>query len=380
MGIRADTRDEVRKESATKIFGQPTANDITQLEKELIAIAAAIPTSLGGGNHGHAGIIIEDARYQILTNGTQFVTPANPGIYPENIAGNAANAVRSRAEALHKARIQEFEIYAGVEQALKDIILEAVDNDYMLEIEDEILGYLNQTPQQMINHLRSRGGHLDFTDTRRLISERDSEWDTNEVPQVYFNRVEKAIKQLERAGIQSNLNERRDMALYYLKAAGEYDAAVREWEAKPIADKTWQNIKVFISTEYAKENKQNKLTAKQLKANLIEEQAEATEELIANLTEAHTKQMETLIKTSTESMKEMLNLMKTTAKDQSGGTNGGSNDEKKKKREEKKKKYNQAPVCKHCNKKHPSKLESECWELETNAASRPTNWKLSKNT
>ena len=331
MGIRADTRDEVRKESATKIFGQPTANDITQLEKELIAIAAAIPTSLGGGNHGHAGIIIEDARYQILTNGTQFVTPANPGIYPENIAGNAANAVRSRAEALHKARIQEFEIYAGVEQALKDIILEAVDNDYMLEIEDEILGYLNQTPQQMINHLRSRGGQLDFTDTRRLISERDSEWDTNEVPQVYFNRVEKAIKQLKRAGIQSNLNERRDMALYYLKAAGEYDAAVREWEAKPIADKTWQNIKVFISTEYAKENKQNKLTAKQLKANLIEEQAEATEELIANLTEAHTKQMETLIKTTTESMKEMLNLMKTTAKDQSGGTNGGSNDEKKKK-------------------------------------------------
>jgi hypothetical protein len=90
--------------------------------------------------------------------------------------------------------------------------------------------------------------------------------------------------------------------------------------------------------------------------------------------------METLIKTTTESMKEMLNLMKTTAKDQPGGTNGGSNDEKKKKREEKKKKYNQAPVCKHCNKKHPSKLKSECWELETNAASRPTNWKLSKNT
>jgi hypothetical protein len=197
MGIRADTRDEVRKESATKIFGQPTANNITQLERELIAIAAAIPTSLGEGNHGHAGIIIKDARYQILTNGTPFVTPANPGIYPANIAGNAANAVRSREEALHKARNQEFKIYAGVEQALKDIILEAVNNDYMLEIEDKILGYLNQTPQQMITHLRNRGGQLDFTDTRRLITERDSEWDTNEVPQVYFNRVEKAIKQLE---------------------------------------------------------------------------------------------------------------------------------------------------------------------------------------
>jgi hypothetical protein len=43
-----------------------------------------------------------------------------------------------------------------------------------------------------------------------------------------------------------------------------------------------------MSAEYAKENKQNKLTAKQLRANAVEEQANATEELIANLTETYT--------------------------------------------------------------------------------------------
>ncbi len=42
------------------------------------------------------------------------------------------------------------------------------------------------------------------------------------------NRVEKAIKGLTRAGIVSDLNKRRDMALYYLKASGEFDVAVRE--------------------------------------------------------------------------------------------------------------------------------------------------------
>jgi hypothetical protein len=123
------------------------------------------------------------------------------------------------------------------------------------------------------------------------------------------------------------------MALFYLKASGEYNAAVREWEAKPTADKTWANIKIFISAVYAKENKQNKLTAKQFKANLMEEQAEATEELIANLTEAHTKQMEILIKSTTKSMKEMMNLMNAAVK----STANTSNDEKKKKREEKQK-------------------------------------------
>jgi hypothetical protein len=81
------------------------------------------------------------------------------------------------------------------------------------------------------------------------------------------------------------------MALYFLKNSGEFDVAVREWETKPTAQKTWTNIKTFISTEYSKANKQNKLTMKQFRANVVEEQAEATKELIAQWTEAHTHQM-----------------------------------------------------------------------------------------
>ncbi len=46
----------------------------------------------------------------------------------------------------------------------------------------------------------------------------------------------------------------------------------------------------------------------EIKERVIEEQAEATEELIANLTEAHTRQAESLIKTNTEAMKEISNF------------------------------------------------------------------------
>ena len=301
MGKRAETRDELRQESATKIHGQPTDQDITTLERELIAIAASIPTGLGGGNHGHAGLIVEAAKYLAMTQ-VEFTIPPNPGIYPAGLAANAAAGTRARAEAEHKEEVAQYEILKGVEQALKDIILDAVEHDYLLEIEDDTLGFLNQTPRQMIDHLKARGGALDFADTKTLLSERDTEWDLSENPQVYFNRVEKAVKALTRAGITSDMNERRDMALYYFKASGEFDAAVREWENKAAADKTWINIKTFIATEYARENKQNKLTSKQFKANLIEDQAEATEELIATLTEKHTRQMETLIKSTTDAM------------------------------------------------------------------------------
>jgi hypothetical protein len=52
----------------------------------------------------------------------------------------------------------------------------------------------------------------------------------------------------------------------------------------------------FISVIYAKENNQNKHTAKHFKVKVIQEQAEVTEELIATLTKNHARQMEGLIR------------------------------------------------------------------------------------
>ena len=376
MGIRTDIRDEIRKETVTKIHGQPTSHNLTNLEREIISILANIPTTLGGGNHGHVGVIMNPTEYNTMTEGTDFVNPVNPGIYPANLALNAAAGARARAEAEHRELINQFETFEGVRLGTKDLILEAVDNEYLNEIEHDTLGFLNQTPRQMLQHLLTRGGSLDFADTKELLAERDGEWNVSENPQVYFNRVEKAIKGLTRNGITSDPNERRDIALFHLKATGEFDPAVREWEAKPAADKTWANIKTFIAAEYSRENKQNKMSAKHFKANAMQEQAEATEDLIANLTEAHTRQMETLVKTTTEAMKEMMLLLK----DNKTPTNKATDEEKKKKREEKRKKYNDAPVCKNCGKKHPSKAEDECWELDKNKASRPSTWKSTKST
>ncbi len=59
MGIQTKIRDEIRKETVTKIHGQPMSHDLTILEKEIIAILANISTTLGGGNYGHVGIIMK---------------------------------------------------------------------------------------------------------------------------------------------------------------------------------------------------------------------------------------------------------------------------------------------------------------------------------
>ncbi len=140
--------------------------------------------------------------------GEILMNPANPGTYSANVPRNAAAGVWARAEAEHNVFVREYKTFQGVIEATKDIILKAVDHEYLLKIEDKIVRFLNQMPTDMLTHLQNRGGTLDFADTKTLLAERDGEWDASKVPQIYFNRVKKAIQHLTRAGITSNLNER----------------------------------------------------------------------------------------------------------------------------------------------------------------------------
>ena len=168
MGIRAETQEEIQKEKITKIFGQPTKHDITKMEKELTAIAAGIPSNLGGGNHGHAGIIVENANYTKMMGGTAFVTPANPGLYPA-IAATITARTRAREEALHKGFVKKYKIFCKVEAGLKDIILKAVDNDYVLEIEIKILRFLNQTPSKQSHTYATEEANLTLRTQRNSL-------------------------------------------------------------------------------------------------------------------------------------------------------------------------------------------------------------------
>jgi hypothetical protein len=55
---------------------------------ELIAIVASIPTALGGGSHGHAGIIVKSAKYLAMAT-VAFTNPTHSKIYPAGLATNA---------------------------------------------------------------------------------------------------------------------------------------------------------------------------------------------------------------------------------------------------------------------------------------------------
>jgi hypothetical protein len=55
-----------------------------------------------------------------------------------------------------------------VEQGLKDKILEAIDEEFLLELRKGIIGFQKVTALKMIDHLCKRGGGLDHTDVMKI--------------------------------------------------------------------------------------------------------------------------------------------------------------------------------------------------------------------
>lgn len=370
-----ETRNAIAEREVTKILGQPTNQDLDLLEDELLRIASSIYSELGGGAHGHAGLLLSDVDYNTLAPGTPFVMPANPGIYP---AGIIPAAQRSQREAEHKALVKQFQTCVGVAKGLKELILQAVEEDFLLELRAEQIGYLNVTPFQMMTHLRTRWGALNFVDINALMAECDAGWNAAEVPTKYFNRIDKARRQLQRANVQ--IDERALMlkALKCFKDAGDYDAPIREWEARPAATQTYSNLKTMMSTEYSKLNRQDSTTARatgHASANAVEELAQATEELVAELTEKHSKQIEALIKANNEAMAKLTaalldNKTQATAAPPARTPTAAQTTKQQRWAE----KCKNATTCPHCSKIHPNRSHDQCWHLEKNASKRPAGW------
>ncbi len=78
-------------------------------------------------------------------------------------------------------------------------------------------------------------GCIRFCWINMLMAECDSGWSTAKIPTKYFNRINKARRQLAHVNVQIDEQAMMLKALKCFKDTGNYDAPIREWEARPAA-------------------------------------------------------------------------------------------------------------------------------------------------
>jgi hypothetical protein len=135
----------------TRIHGIPVYESLQLLTTEIKADAASVPTTLGGGLHGHLGLVVSDQKYATLANTVPWITPVNPGPFVP-----PAGATRLQLKAAQEVW-RAFEICQATEKALIAQVVESIDSIYLRAL-------LNCTTGQYASNLRDVITHLFTTD------------------------------------------------------------------------------------------------------------------------------------------------------------------------------------------------------------------------
>ena len=153
----------------TRIEGEPTAEHLIKLNKELKSNALSVYSNLGGAQHGHLFLVMTPAQFGLISV-TPFDRPTHPGVLviPPGTTQHMTTTLREQ----HKEEsIRLFKEVEGVEKALIQKIVQAVKPEYLNALRNRVTTAITGPVYNIIDHLSRIYGHV----TPQMFDDREDE-------------------------------------------------------------------------------------------------------------------------------------------------------------------------------------------------------------
>ena len=253
---------------------EPTPLRLIKFQKYIQQCAINIP--IKGTTLGLLGAVIEDTDYKTVNNNVSWAPPTAPGPSPTMQPAPASVATRSATEDATAAaaaaaanetnRILQFQQatrdhdklintwthYQGALTALRNLIINNIDEDYIAEHNNMLTGFRLVTPATLLNHIKANYGDVEPLQLKENEATLDAPWDATTPIVTLYKRIEDC-KLFAEAGDEP-LSDKKLLraALLAIEATGLYNLACDTWTEKPSTTKTWTNFKIFFSKESKK--------------------------------------------------------------------------------------------------------------------------------
>ncbi len=109
------------------IASQPNNNDLLALKEKLLNVLHSISYNRADGVHHVVGVIQSDTAYKADHNGVAFSISKCLGLWDDKIAKDATVVELKKAEAIHKARAEDYGIWKAAKDGCKKLIRAAVE-------------------------------------------------------------------------------------------------------------------------------------------------------------------------------------------------------------------------------------------------------------
>ena len=241
----SDIKAKFPHQHVTPVEGEPTYNSVQNLEEELADNALTAKVRFGGGKKGSLGVVYENAKFRIESGGTDWVVPAEQGSYP-TFPDDATDDEK-------KGIISEFiqdeydrQVVDAVEDLLKNQVIEAVDEDYILELKQGRSGYSGVTLIEILKHLRTEYATMDDVVYKDLMNNFREPPDMDAPIDKYFRKQQECHLRSQDADDPISDKGMVIQLTTHLGETGLINKQVTKFKKQDAADKTWDKGKKWF--------------------------------------------------------------------------------------------------------------------------------------
>jgi len=261
------------------IAGEPVADNVIQLRRQLGQNAARVSSTLGGGRHGHAGLVYTLTQYATFSN-VPYVRPVMP------VLTIPANATASQSTMLYRIYDEDLRVFResdGVEKALFQQLVEAVEPQYLTAVRNRTTNSITMSLSDVLQHLQETYGTI----TPQMLQTKKASVDNMRYNvHLPIDNVFETVEELVQYAIYAKdpLTPTQTVTYGYLLLlnTGRFATSITEWNRRTDAERDWAQFQTFFRQAHLELRATSNLTIEQAQ---LQEQRVQQEQQQANIVE-----------------------------------------------------------------------------------------------
>ena len=144
-------RESFPNPTIPKIHRTPHYFSIAKAHAPINENTTSVYPSRGNPDHRHYILTASDAKY-LLRSGIAFIVPFNPGVHPI-VSPGATDAQIAHAKREHEESTREFRLFEAFDNALKNQLVNAIDDIYIKDIQERVTGFATRSARDILQYL-----------------------------------------------------------------------------------------------------------------------------------------------------------------------------------------------------------------------------------
>ena len=259
--VQESIRAQIGTSAIDKIIGQPTTTSVNNLKEQIAKIAASVKTTKWGGRHGYLPLVLDDTEWRTasgygatLPNGEPNNTDrlTRPPLVPVGLTNTMTITARHAITSKDDHDQADFWTQEAVDSIIVDrIVTEIIDAPYVEELEEDYVGYANQTIKTVLVHLKSTWCTVTTLEKKQAAEQFQIKWNGTTHITKYARQLDKQQKLCRDIGVPAHDNQKIQIYVEQMYACEMFDdKEMTEWEDKVNADKTWAIAKRYFERLY----------------------------------------------------------------------------------------------------------------------------------